>query len=231
MVRDETIFFSHFHQGSTLSKNLQNPPKGGVFLESEWKNILTLDPTGRVLQKPPFDPRADAENFHFFSSLVPIWTHVTTELFKNFATNLKNWCIYQNIFRNPLKLKIHGHPDGFCSQKVGAHSAIPLWNTKKSTLTIFRPLLSKTHMIIDLVIKTHVFHLEYFMVIKWALYHISVLVVKMSPLYHSPYHPKKMKTHGNPQKLPKKIVLPYFFCIFFKNKIKKQYHSITIIIS
>ena len=180
MVRDETIFFSHFHQGSILSKNLQNPPKGGVFLEFEWKNILTLDPTGRVLQKPPFDPRADAENFHFFSSLVFIWSHVTTIFFKNFATNSKSGCIHQNFFQNPQKQKIHGHPDDFWPKKVGAHSTIPLWNPKKSTLTIFRPLPSKTHMIIDLVMKTRVFHLEYFMVIKWAHYHNLVFVTELS---------------------------------------------------
>ena len=35
MVRGETIFFSHFHQASTLSKNLQKPSKRGVTLEFE----------------------------------------------------------------------------------------------------------------------------------------------------------------------------------------------------
>lgn len=111
---------------------------------------------------------------------------------------------------------------------MGAHPAIPLWNPKRSTLTIFRPLPSKTPMIIGLVIKTHVFHLEYFMVIKRALYHHSTIVVKNSPLYHIIYHPKKMQTHGNPRKSPKKIALPYFFCFFLKKKIKKHHHSITI---
>jgi len=78
-------------------------------------------------------------------------------------------------------------------------------------------------MIIDLVIKTHVFHLEYFMVIKGALYHHSAQDVKESHLHHIPYHPKKMQTHGNPRKSPKKIALPYFFCFFLKKKIKKQH--------
>ena len=160
MVRDDTIFFSHFHQGSTLSKNLQNPPKGGVFLESEWKNILTLDPTGRVLQKPPFDPRADAENFHFFSSLVLIWTRVTNIFFKNFATNPKPRCVHQTFFKNPRKQKINGRPDEFWPKKVGALSMIPLWNPKKSAITIFWPHLLKKFMIIGLVLKTHNFFLE-----------------------------------------------------------------------
>jgi len=35
MVRDETIFFSHFEKDPILFKNLQNPPKRGVFLEFE----------------------------------------------------------------------------------------------------------------------------------------------------------------------------------------------------
>jgi hypothetical protein len=64
---------------------------------------------------------------------------------------------------------------------VGARTTIPLWNPKRSTLTIFHPLPSKTHMIIVLVMKTHVFHLEYFMVIKRALYHHSAQCVKVSP--------------------------------------------------
>jgi len=65
MVGGETIFFSHFHQASILSKNLQKPPKRGVTLEFEWKMILTRVPRGQVFQKPPFDPRADAFKFHF----------------------------------------------------------------------------------------------------------------------------------------------------------------------
>ena len=126
MVMDKTIFFSHFHQGSTLSKKLQNPPKRGVFLEFEWFLILTLDPTGRISQKPPFDPRVDAENFHFFLSLVLIWTRVTSIFFKNFATKPKPRCVYQNFFQNPQKQKNYGRTDEFLPKKVGAHSTIPL---------------------------------------------------------------------------------------------------------
>ncbi len=33
MVRHETIFFSHFEKDPILFKNLQKPPKRGVFLE------------------------------------------------------------------------------------------------------------------------------------------------------------------------------------------------------
>jgi hypothetical protein len=47
-------------------------------------------------------------------------------------------------------------------------------------------------------------------------------------LHHNHYHPKKLQIHGNSQKIPKKIALPYFFWDFFKKKIKKQHHSITI---
>ena len=65
MVRDETIFFSHFEKDPNLLKNLQNPPKRGVTLEFEWFFILTLDPTGQNFQKPHFDPRADAFKFRF----------------------------------------------------------------------------------------------------------------------------------------------------------------------
>ena len=151
MVRDETIFFSHFEKDPILLKNLQNAPKRGVFLEFQWFLILTLDPTGQIFQKPLFDPRAHAENFHFFSSLVLIWTRVTNAFFKNFATKPKSRCDHQNFFQNPQKQKNYGHPDEFWLKKVGAHSTIPLWNPKRSTLTIFRPLPSKTHMVIDLI--------------------------------------------------------------------------------
>ncbi len=60
MVRVEIIFFLHFEKGPTLSKNLQKPPKRGVTLEFERKMILTPGLTGRIFQKPLFDPRAHA---------------------------------------------------------------------------------------------------------------------------------------------------------------------------
>jgi hypothetical protein len=90
MVRDETIFFSHFHQGSTLSKKLQNPPKRGVTLEFEWKMILTLDPTGQIFQKPPFDPRADAFKFLFILAF-------SAHLYPCHNLIFKKFC-YQNKF-------------------------------------------------------------------------------------------------------------------------------------
>lgn len=65
MVRNETIFFSHFEKGPILLKNLQNPPKRGVTLEFTSKKNLTHVPRGQIFQKPPFDPRADAFKFRF----------------------------------------------------------------------------------------------------------------------------------------------------------------------
>ena len=166
------FFFTFPPRFDFVQKASKTPKKGGV--PGIWV-IFFFDPWALGSKSPgtPFDPRAHAENFHFFSSLVLIWTRVTSRFFKNFATNPKPRFVHQNFFQNPQKQKIHVHPDEFWPKKVSAHSAIPLWNPKRSTLTIFRLIPSKTPMIIALVIKTHVFHLEYFMVIKRALYHHS----------------------------------------------------------
>jgi hypothetical protein len=77
--------------------------------------IFYFDPWALGSKSPgtPFDPRADAENFHFFSSLVLIWTRVTSRFLKNFTTNPKPRCVYQNFFQNPQKQKIHGRTDEF----------------------------------------------------------------------------------------------------------------------
>jgi hypothetical protein len=145
---------------------------------------------------------------------VLIWTRVTNVFFKNFATKIKIWCIYQNIFKKIKKLKNLGLTDDFCPKKMVAHSHIPQWNVKKSTLTIFWPTLLKMLMIIGLVLKTHNFFLEYFMVIKWASYHIYTLNSILTHSHHIHYHSKKIKNHGNPPKIHKKNRLTMIFFNF-----------------
>lgn len=79
---------------------------------------------------------------------------------QNFGTFQKSDGVIIRFLNSPKNQKTLMPTDECTIKKNVARARIPLWNPKKSTLTIFRPPLSKKAMIMRLVLKTHVFHLE-----------------------------------------------------------------------
>jgi hypothetical protein len=139
MVRNKTIFFSHFEKGPILFKNLQKPPKRGVTLEFEWFLILTPGLTGRIFQKPPFDPRADAFKFSFILAFSAHLDPCHKHIFQKFCYQNEKLMHLSKYFWKNRKTKKPWYYWWFFPKKIVAHSHIPHWNVKKSTLTIFWP--------------------------------------------------------------------------------------------